>query len=288
MALQPAARRALLPLRRVNREPASRTYRAVARFAGVLLPALARLDWDDAAALPRTGGVVVCPNHISNADPPFVGHYLVWSGRWPRFLVKASLFGAPVVGALARATGQIPVQRRSARAADALGAARAAVASGACVVVYPEGTVTHDPDAWPMTGHAGAARLALATGVPVLPLAQWGANAFFDRWRVGVPRLWPRPRVTMRLGLPVPLDDLRPRPGDEPDADAVAEATRRIMAALTAGVEAIRGARAPERRYDLRRDWAPGLGPDGRPADDRPARPQRFQRRRKRSASAPS
>lgn len=233
-----------------------------------LLRLLTRRDWDDGSRLPAVGGIIVCPNHISNADPPLVGHYLVWSGRWPRYLAKASLFDAPGVGRLVRATGQIPVRRRTREAGASLDAAADALTRGACVVVYPEGTVTHDPGAWPMVGHGGAARLALRTGSPVIPLGQWGGHTIFDRWRVGVPRLWPRPTIAIRLGDPVRLDDLRPPPGEEPSAAAVREATERIMAAITAQVEAIRGERAPEVHYDLRRDWAPGLGADGRPLDD--------------------
>lgn len=233
-----------------------------------MLRRFTRADWDDGSLLPKTGGVVVCPNHISNADPPLVAQYLVWSGRWPRFLAKASLFDAPGVGRLVRATGQIPVQRRTRAAGNSLDAAADALIGGRCVVVYPEGTVTHDPGAWPMVGHAGAARLALRTGVPVVPLGQWGAHTIFDRWRVGVPRVWPRPTITVRLGPPVDLADLRSPDGEEPTAVAVREATDRIMAAITALVEQIRGEAAPAERFDLRRDWGPGLGPDGRPLDD--------------------
>ena len=47
---------------------------------------------------------------------------------------------------------------------------------GECVVVYPEGTITRDPDLWPMVGKSGAARIALATGCPVIPIGQWGAQ----------------------------------------------------------------------------------------------------------------
>ncbi len=240
----------------------------MARVLAPLLRSLTKRDWDDASRLPATGGVIVCPNHVSNADPPLVGHYLVWSGRWPRFLAKSSLFGAPLVGWLVRATGQIPVQRRTRAAGASLDAAADALARGACVVIYPEGTVTHEPGGWPMTGHGGAARLALRTGAPVVPLGQWGAHTIFDRWRVGVPRLWPRPTITVRLGHPVALADLRPPAGEEPSSAAVREATERIMAAITAQVEGIRGETAPAVRYDLRRDWHAGLGPDGRPLDD--------------------
>ena len=57
-----------------------------------------------------------------------------------------------------------------------LKAAEQALARGCCVIVYPEGTATRDPDLWPMVGKTGAARLALTTGAPVIPIAHWGAQ----------------------------------------------------------------------------------------------------------------
>lgn len=249
-----------------SRERAEPAYRLAFAVADAVLRLAVRRPPAQPERLPA-GGVIVCPNHIGNADPPIVADFLIRSGRWPRFLAKASLFDAPWVGRLVRATGQLQVARRSGGAAASLDAAADALAAGACVVVYPEGTVTHDPGEWPMTGHPGAARLALRTGAPVVPLGQWGANAIFDRWHLGRPRLFPRAHVVMRLGDPVVLDDLRPGPGEAPGAREVSEATDRIMAAITALVEDIRGEPAPASRFDMRRDWTPGFGADGRPRE---------------------
>jgi len=74
-----------------------------------------------------------------------------------------------------RAAGQIPVERLSKNAIGAFDAAVQAVRAGECVVVYPEGTLTRDPDLWPMVGKSGAARIALETGAPVIPIGQWAA-----------------------------------------------------------------------------------------------------------------
>ena len=68
------------------------------------------------------------------------------------------------------------MQRQSAKSADALLAATAAVEQGRAVVIYPEGTITGDPDLWPMQAKTGAARIALRTGCPVMPIGQWGAQ----------------------------------------------------------------------------------------------------------------
>ena len=78
--------------------------------------------------------------------------FLAFSGRWPHFLAKASLFTVPALGRLLRACDQIPVERTSAKSADALQAAVAAVEAGQAVVIYPEGTITRDPSLWPMKG----------------------------------------------------------------------------------------------------------------------------------------
>ena len=147
----------------VNREPGDRTIRPLVKALNLVLGPLSRRDWDGGERLPASGGVIVVANHISNADPLALGQFLAYSGRWPRFLAKSSLFGVPGLGRLLRGAGQIPVERASSHAGDALTAAWAALEAGQAVVVYPEGTITYDPDLWPMRGRTGAARLALAT-----------------------------------------------------------------------------------------------------------------------------
>ncbi|WP_198410198.1 lysophospholipid acyltransferase family protein [Microlunatus flavus] len=222
-----------------------------------VLEPLSRRDWQGQDRLPATGGVIVVANHISNADPLALGQFLAYSGRWPRFLAKSSLFGVPGLGRLLRRVQQIPVERGSSRSSDALAAARAALEDGQAVVVYPEGTITRDPDLWPMRGRTGAARLALATAYPVVPVAQWGAEEFLRGPRLGLPRLWARPTLRMRVGPPVDLGDLRGRPLD---AALLAEATERIMAALTGLLEDLRGEPAPAVRFDPRPGGRPGVG----------------------------
>ncbi len=217
-------------------------------MGGWLLRRLVDRDWDTAANLPATGGVIVVSNHISNVDPLCLGQYLIWNGRWPRALIKADLWSIPVLGRLAQATGQIPVERGTERADGALGAAQAALAAGECVLIYPEGTITADPDTWPMTPHPGAARLALATGAPVIPVGQWGAQAVMPGKKLSWPRLIPRRTVSFRAGPAVDLSDLV---GSERPAD-VRTAADRIMAAVTALVVELRGEQAPAEVYDLR------------------------------------
>ncbi|WP_375426437.1 lysophospholipid acyltransferase family protein [uncultured Friedmanniella sp.] len=239
----------LRPLREANVEPGERAiFRTVSLLHAVARP-LTRLDWRQQDRLPRTGGVIIVANHISNVDPIALGQYLAFSGRWPRFLAKASLFRVPVVGAVIRACGQIPVQRHSAAAKDALAAAVTAVDQGRAVVVYPEGTISRDPDLWPMRGHTGAARIALATRAPVVPVGQWGAQDILYGNHLGVPRLLPRKTFRLVTGEPVPLDDLREGPVT---AEVLAEATTRIMDAITALVAELRQDEPPAVRFDPR------------------------------------
>ena len=240
--------RARLPLRVANHTSVQPTYRRLARFGGWLLNRLVDTDWDDAAHLPPSGGVIVVSNHISNFDPPALCHYLVWHGRWPRALAKSDLWKVPVIGWLARHTGQIPVQRNTPTAKDALQHAEAALAAGECIVIYPEGTITADPDTWPMTTRPGAARLALHTGYPVIPVGQWGANFVMPGKKPVWPRFRPRRTMSFRMGPPVDLSDLAGRV----DAEAAVAAGARIMTAITALVAEIRGEAPPVDVYDIR------------------------------------
>ena len=192
-------------------------------------------------------GIIVCPNHISWFDPLQAAHFCYDNGRPPRFLGKESVFRIPVVGRIIRGAGQIPVYRDSKDAAQSVRAAVESVERGECVVVYPEGTITRDPGIWPMTGKTGAARIALSTGAPIIPVAQWGAHEVIPPFTKKF-RLLPRKIMCSTAGPAVDLDDLRALPLD---ADVLHEATQRIMAAITSLLEEIRGEPAPPERFDL-------------------------------------
>src|SRR5690606_26072419 len=133
------------------------------------------------------------------------------NGRPPRYLAKEAVFRVPVVGRIIKGAGQIPVYRETVDAARSVRDAVAAVEAGECVVVYPEGTITRDPELWPMTGKTGAARIALTTGAPVIPLGMWGAQDVMPPYRARL-RLLPRKTMRVIAGEPVDLDDLRGRP----------------------------------------------------------------------------
>jgi 1-acyl-sn-glycerol-3-phosphate acyltransferase len=130
------------------------------------------------------------------------------------------------------------------------------VNDGKCVVVYPEGTLTRDPDLWPMVGKTGAARIALLTRCPVIPLAQWGPQEILPPYTKR-PHVFPRKTMHVQAGPPVDLSDLY----DKPVTGALLrEATNRIMAAVTTQLEQIRGMPAPAERFDSRSHGLPQTG----------------------------
>ena len=214
-----------------------------------LLVTLTRHSWTDGEKIPAHGGVVVAANHVSHVDPLTYAHLLHEYGRLPRYLAKAALFDVFFVGTILRATRQIPVYRQSADASRALSAAVDSVEKGRLVFVYPEGTLTRQPELWPMTGKTGAAHISLLSGAPVVPIAQWGAQDILYPY-ASRPKLLPPKRVYAKVGDPVDLDDLR---GKEITPQLLLEATDRIMDAITGLLEDIRGESAPPERFDPRK-----------------------------------
>ncbi len=226
-----------------------------------LLLLFTKRRWSGVDQVPAEGGCLLVANHISHVDPLTFAHFVYDNGRLPRYLAKAAVFDVPVVGAIVRGAGQIPVFRLSRDASQAFSAAVTAVQNGECVVVYPEGTISRDPGLWPMTGKTGAARIALSTGVPVVPVAQWGAQEILPPYTKR-PHLIPRKTISMKAGDPVDLEDLR----SQPLSPAVLhEATDRIMDSLTALLAELRGEEPPEMRFDPR---AAGVREIGNPNVD--------------------
>ena len=228
--------------------PTPRAYRVLAFFLRPILFAITRRDWQGAENLPDRG-FIAAANHVTEVDPVTLAHFLYDQGRAPKITAKASLFGVPVLGGILRRTGMIPVHRGTAGAAQSLVDSTAQLDRGECVVFFPEGTLTRDPDGWPMTGKTGVARLALTSKAPVVPIGQWGAHRLLAPYgKVFKPV--PRKRVAVHAGPPVDLTDLYDRPID---AATLREATDRIMAAITLEVERIRGEKSPEERFDMRK-----------------------------------
>jgi len=181
-----------------------------------------RLRYRHGERLPSTGPVLLVANHVSVLDPLACARLVFDNGRLPHFLAKQSVFTG-FAGTLLRSAGQIPVARFSADAHEALDAAKADLDAGNLVVIYPEGSVTRDPDWWPMQARTGVARLALTTDAVVIPVAQWGPQEVHDYHRkklnlrfrapaeylVGEPIDLSAQRAAVRAGAPLSVQLLR-------------------------------------------------------------------------------
>ncbi|WP_421082946.1 lysophospholipid acyltransferase family protein [Rothia nasimurium] len=227
----------------------------VYRIAGTLLRPLynlpMRTEIIGSEKLPQAGGFIVVSNHVTVVDPITVAYPLFLKGILPRFLAKESLFRVPLLGWLMRQCAHIPVARGSARAGQSLEVARSVLEGGGAVIIFPEGTLTADPDLWPMTGKTGAARLALQTGAPVYPVAHWGDQDFWPS--DGKPRFsLKRKPVKIVVGDPLDFSDVvAGKAGDEkPSAEDLAAVTNRMLDEVTHLLEGLRGEKAPAGRWN--------------------------------------
>ena len=199
--------------------------------------ALMKFDWQGQEHfIPPGRGMIVAANHLSYADVLALALFCDQAGRYPTFLAKSSLFKIKVLGPIIVKLGQLPVYRGQADAALVLRDAEQGVRDGACVVFYPEGTVTRDPAMWPMQSKTGVARLALATGAPVIPVGHWGAQYILPYGSVK-PHVIPRKTVHMIAGPPVDLSEFAGQPLDTPTLRA---ATDKIMTDVAALVGKLR------------------------------------------------
>ncbi|HEU4422347.1 MAG TPA: lysophospholipid acyltransferase family protein [Pilimelia sp.] len=199
----------------------------------------------------NAGPLILAANHISNFDPVVLAAATAVRRVAPRFMATGGLFRAPMVGAVMRACGHIRVDRRTANVARALDDAKAALAQRSVVLLYPEGRIGLDPEMWPERGKTGAARMALASGATVIPVAQWGSHEVLPYSTAvrpllrGVARaLRHRPVVRVHFGAPVDLSGLRENaPGH------AQRATERIIDALTDTLAPLRADEPDQPRY---------------------------------------
>lgn len=231
-------------------------FRFAAFFLIPLLNLLTKRDWRGAHFLPKSGAVIVVSNHISYVDPLIFTHFLYRNGRAPRFLGKASVFKVPVVGRIIAGSGQIPVERESESASQALDHALEFLEAGHCLGVYPEGTLTRDLEGWPMRAKTGIARLAIIAQVPVIPCAQWGAQEILPTYGKK-PKLFPRTKVSVWAGAPLTFERWK---GREQDPIALEEATRYVMESITGILEDMRGEKAPSEVFDPHNSSLPRTG----------------------------
>lgn len=223
-----------------------RTLRVIVFFLRPVLQLVTKRDWQGQDKLP-SGGYVLAPNHNSHLDPFLISHFMVDQGIPPKFLAKNSLMNVAVLGRILRNAEQIPVYRNSATAADSLVAAIASVEAGNVVSIYPEGTLTRDPAGWPMSGRTGAVRVALATGKPLVPMMQTGAQEILWPYTKRL-RLFPRKTIHVRIGDPIDLSDFE---GQQVSEQLLRDATDRLMDTLTEMMAAVRGEVPTTPRIDV-------------------------------------
>ncbi|WP_017614750.1 lysophospholipid acyltransferase family protein [Nocardiopsis salina] len=224
----------------------------VSRIVRFALWLVTKPEWKGTEHVPAKGGTIVAFNHLSVLDPLTVAHFLYIGGRrWPTFTMKDAVMNIPVVRSVASSTGQIPIKRGSADAVRALEEVETALTrDGSSVIFYPEGTCTRDPNLWPMTAKTGVARIALSTGVPVVPVAHWGEQQLLPYGEKKPHLLPPRKKVQFKAGPPVDLDRFR----DKPLTNTVLqEATEAIMADITALQAEIRGEEPPVEPFDMKK-----------------------------------
>ncbi len=223
--------------------PASRL--AVQAGLPPLIRMLMKRDWQGRQHLMGRGGVIVAANHLSYADWAAMSLFVHEAGRFPVFWIKSSAFDVKPIGAFLHVLGQLPVRRGEADAALVLKPSEEALAAGECVVIYPEGTATRDPQLWPMVAKTGVARLALTTGASVIPVAVWGAQVILP-YGTTRPHVLPRKMVRMQAGPPVDLSEYAGKPLTRA---VLRSATNVIMADITTLLAQLRDEQPPGAPY---------------------------------------
>lgn len=190
--------------------------------------------------IPRKGGAILAFNHIAYLDPLVTAYVVDKAKRRPRYLAKSELFADKRIGWILRGAGQIPVHRGTKDAPMALDQAVAALNKGEIVVIFPEGTITTDPDLNPMAAKTGAARLALLADVPLIPAAVWGtANV----WPKGFAKHWwpPGQDILVRIDRPMTVSG---DPGSSENWKRVGEELMQRISRLVASLRPV----VPDRR----------------------------------------
>jgi 1-acyl-sn-glycerol-3-phosphate acyltransferase len=223
-------------------------YRFVLAIVKPSLLLFTKRDWRGAEHLDSDGGIIVAANHVSELDPLVVAHLLHDHHRPPRFLAKAELFRKPPLKWIFEGADQIPVYRHAADASAALAPAVEALQRGECVLIYPEGSATRDPQMWPMKARTGVARIALMSGAPVIPVAQWGPEQILP-YKARRPKLFPRRTMHVLAGPPV---DLSEHAGKPMTAELLRTVTDTVMHRVADLLGELRGETPPREFFDMK------------------------------------
>ena len=196
--------------------------------------------------LPKSGGYVLAANHVTTLDALAVAYMMYFRlHRAPHFLAKEGLFRTPIVGPVLLACGQIPVFRSGRNNADPMQSAYDVLNAGHTIGIFPEGTLTREPNQWPMRARTGAIRLSLETGVPIIPVGQWGTEAVMDTYSSKIrPKPWHKVRIV--IGKPISMDPYKDKKMSTED---LVELSDQVMVEITKIVEELRGEKAPAKRF---------------------------------------
>jgi 1-acyl-sn-glycerol-3-phosphate acyltransferase len=243
-----AKKQKLIPMPKVTSEENSLTIRIIAFILAPILRLMFKVEVTGMEKLPKEGAYIMTPNHATNVDGLAVAYFIyIILKRGPHFFAKEALFNIPLVGKVLLAGGQIPVFRKGGqRNDDSFKIANMYLQAGHTICVYPEGTLTREPNLWPMRGKTGAIRLALDSGVPVYPIAHWGSEQIMGRYSSKFrPGFWKK--VQILVGDEIDLAKYRK---ENLSPEELLEATELVMKSITALVEKLRGEKAPEALWD--------------------------------------
>jgi len=223
--------------------------RIVANILRPVVRALYRVEVKGTENVPKTGAYVLGANHVTYLDALAVA-YLVYFKlhRTPHFLAKGNLFKVPIIGSILLGVEQVPVYRGGHTNREPMDAANAVLQNGRVIAIFPEGTLTREPDGWPMRGKIGALKMALENDVPFIPMAQWGTEAVLATYSR---KLRPKPwhKVRMIIGKELDLSAYR---GRKLSHQEYIDVTELAMQAITKLTEELRGGKAPKKLFDPR------------------------------------
>ena len=220
--------------------------RIIANILRPLIRVLFGVKVIGAEKLPKSGAYILAANHVTNLDALGFAYVMYFRlHRAPHFLAKEALFRVPVVGPVLRACGQIPVLRGARNNVDPMAAAHEVIRAGQIIGIFPEGTLTREPNGWPMRGKTGAMRLAIESGVPIFAVGQWGTEAVMGTYESKItPKPWHN--MTMLIGDQVDLSKFKDA---KLGTAEMVEASETVMAAITKQVEILRGQKAPAQKF---------------------------------------
>lgn len=198
-----------------------------------------RFDFEGDQHIPRTGGAILSINHVGYLDFALTGTAALPTGRYVRFMAKKEVFDNKLAGPLMRGMHHICVDRSSGSASFV--AALRALRAGEIVGIFPEGTISVSFEIKELK--SGAVRLAMASGVPVIPTIVWGSQRI---WTKKVKRDLRRKRIpiTVSFGDPIYFDK-------QSDVEAGEQLLRETMISMLHDVQR----RYPDSHQGQR--WAP-------------------------------